>query len=238
MTQDVSIRGMHCAACVASISRALRDLNGVRAADVTLDPPAARIESDAPLDQAAIATALRRAGDYSVAESEPQPAEASRLARLYPLLLIVAYLVGTVAIVALATGTRDFMTLMRWFMGGFFVVFSFFKLLDLRGFAAAFGRYDPLAAALPGWGRAYPFVEAALGAAYLLNAWPITTNVVTLILMTIGAVGVFRALLRKQTITCACLGTVLNLPMTGVTLVEDTLMAAMAAAMLIAHAAG
>ena len=51
--------------------------------------------------------------------------------------------------------------------------------------------------------------------------------------MLIGAVGVLRALLRKDTIRCACLGTALNLPMTTVTLVEDLVMAAMAGAMLL-----
>jgi hypothetical protein len=152
---------------------------------------------------------------------------------LYPLFLIVAYIAGTVALVALATSERSPHVLMRYFMGGFFLVFSFFKLLDLRGFADAYRSYDVVARAWPAWGFVYPFVELALGAAYVLNLNTIATNLVTLVLMLVGAVGVFKALLDKRTIRCACLGTALNLPMTTITLVEDLGMAAMAAVMLV-----
>jgi hypothetical protein len=79
----------------------------------------------------------------------------------------------------------------------------------------------------------YPFVELALGVLYLLRVVPAVTNILTLVLMLVGAVGVGRALANKQRIRCACLGTVLNLPMTTVTLVEDIGMAVMAGAMLI-----
>ena len=112
-------------------------------------------------------------------------------------------------------------------------MFSFFKLLDLPGFADAYRSYDIVARAWFAWGFVYPFVELALGAAYLLNLNPIATNVSTLVLMLIGAVGVLKALLDKRAIRCACLGTALNLPMTTITLVEDLGMAMMAALMLV-----
>ena len=122
---------------------------------------------------------------------------------------------------------------MRYFMGGFFLVFSFFKLLNLRGFADAYRSYDIVARAWPAWGFVYPFVELALGTACLLNLNPIATNVATLVLMLVGAVGVIKALLDKRAIRCACLGTALNLPMTTITLIEDLGMAMMAALMLV-----
>jgi hypothetical protein len=34
-------------------------------------------------------------------------------------------------------------------MGLFYIVFSFFKFLDLKGFSVSFRMYDPLAKALP-----------------------------------------------------------------------------------------
>ena len=112
-------------------------------------------------------------------------------------------------------------------------MFGFFKLLDLPGFVRTYRTYDLLAKAVPGWGWVYPFVELALGAAYLLGLMPVVTSLVTLVVMFIGAAGVGIALANKQRIRCACLGTVLNLPMTTVTLVEDLGMAAMAAVMLV-----
>ena len=69
---------------------------------------------------------------------------------------------------------------MSRFMAGFFLVFSFFKLLNLRAFADAYAGYDVVAARWRVWGYDYPFVELALGAAYLTGFWPVATNVVTL----------------------------------------------------------
>ncbi len=51
--------------------------------------------------------------------------------------------------------------------------------------------------------------------------------------MTLSSLGVIRALLSKKKIRCACLGTKIALPMSTISLIEDVLMAAMAAAMLI-----
>jgi hypothetical protein len=65
------------------------------------------------------------------------------------LFLIVGYILGTVVLVALATGERTPHVLMRYFMGGFFLVFSFFKLLDVRGFVDAYRSYDIVARAWP-----------------------------------------------------------------------------------------
>ena len=89
---------------------------------------------------------------------------------------------------------------------------------------------------MAGLGFAYPFVELALGAAYLTGFRPVATNVVTLVVMGVGTVGVVKSLLARRKIRCACLGTVFNLPMSYVTLVEDLLMVAMAAVMLAAMA--
>jgi hypothetical protein len=68
----------------------------------------------------------------------------------------------------------------------------------LRGFVDAYRSYDLVARAVPTWGWAYPFVELALGVAYLLNFQPRLTNWATLVVMLVGAVGVLRALLDKR----------------------------------------
>jgi copper chaperone CopZ len=245
MVHNYEITGMHCAACVGRVTQALRKVAGVNSADVTLTPPAARVEMTRHVPLEELHRAVSGAGDYRLRELASQEldapsqhsaaaAETSRPKEsLYPLALIIAYIAGATALVALATGDRSAATLMRHFMAGFFLVFSFFKLLDLRGFADAYRSYDLVARVVPAWGALYPFVELALGVAYLLNLAPVAVNAITLVLMLIGSVGVLKALLDKRAIRCACLGTALNLPMTTVTLVEDLGMAAMAAAMLL-----
>ena len=85
--------------------------------------------------------------------------------------------------------------------------------------------YDLIARRLPVWAFAYPFVEIAFGVAFLTKFMPVATNVAEIVLMLIGAAGVLKALIDKRSIRCACLGSVLNLPMTTVSLVEDVGMA-------------
>lgn len=242
MKRSFVVSGMHCQSCVSKITSALQDVQGVQSVQVTLQPPRANIamERHVPLNE--LNQTVRAAGSYSLTESPDTPASDAatiptnaeeRPESLYPLFLIVGYLLGAVLLIALASGHWSLHALMNHFMGGFFLVFSFFKFLDLRGFAMAYRSYDVVARAVPAWGFVFPFVELALGAVYLTSWQPVLVNTVTLLLMLVGAVGVLKALLRKSAIRCACLGTVLKLPMTKVALAEDLGMAVMAAVMLV-----
>jgi copper chaperone CopZ len=233
------VSGMTCAACAERLSRALRGVPGVRGAEVTLDPPAVRVSVEPGVTSEQLGAAAAQAG-YSLGAVEGgeggvpelRGAEA-RPASLYPLALIVGYIAGTVLLVAWVRGRFEWHALMLDFMGGFFLVFSFFKLLDLRGFADAYQTYDVLAGRVRAWALVYPFVELGLGVAYLAR-WNLpAVNASALVLMLLGSAGVLRALMRREALRCACLGTALKLPMTTVTLVEDLGMAAMAGVMLV-----
>jgi hypothetical protein len=118
------------------------------------------------------------------------------------------------------------------FMGLFYIVFSFFKFLDYKGFPASFQMYDPLAKVLPIYGWIYPFLETALGLMFLLRFEMDIALVTTIIILGITTVGVTKSLFSKKTIKCACLGTALNLPMTEATFIENTIMLVMAVWML------
>jgi len=156
----------------------------------------------------------------------------------YPLLLILLFLLGGTALLEVGAGAFDPMRAMRHFMAGFFLVFGFFKLLNVSAFADAYRGYDVVAKLWPAWGSVYPFVEVLLGAGYLANVWPVAVNVVTLVVMGVSTVGVVQSVLNKRQIRCACLGTVFNLPMSAITIVEDVLMVGMSAAMLVWLAVG
>jgi len=239
-TTTYSVRGMTCQNCVKKVKDALESTEGVDSADVSLTSQTATVETKGEPDFAALRKAVIAKGGYTLSAETPAagassvpPADDQPGESLYPLLLIVAYIAGTTVLIAAATDHWSAMTMMRHFMAGFFIVFSFFKLLDLPGFVNAYFSYDLIARAVPKWGWVYPFVELGLGVLYLLDAVPIATNILTLVLMLVGSAGVLKALMEKRKIQCACLGTALNLPMTKVTLVEDLTMAAMAAAMLV-----
>ncbi len=121
---------------------------------------------------------------------------------------------------------------MNDFMAGFFLLFSVLKLINLHGFAQAYATYDIVAQRIKGYAYLYPFLELGLGLCYLFRLVPFWTNIFTIVLMLISALGVAIELSKKKEIMCACLGVVFKVPMTYVTLLEDLLMAGMAALML------
>jgi uncharacterized membrane protein YphA (DoxX/SURF4 family) len=123
--------------------------------------------------------------------------------------------------------------MLRVFMAGFFIAFSFFKLLDLEAFADSYSMYDIIAKKVRAWGYLYPFVELALGLALALNIFPLPVNYITLAVMSVSLVGVLQSVFNKRQIKCACLGTVFNLPMSFITILEDGLMIVMSVIMII-----
>ena len=111
--------------------------------------------------------------DEPLAVPAPAAAAANWLAAYRPLLIIAAY----IAAAAFAgDGAHSLSGWMSNFMAGFFLVFSFFKLLDLPGFASAYAGYDLLAARWRPWGLIYPFAELAIGFAYLFRLAPMATS--------------------------------------------------------------
>jgi cation transport ATPase len=251
------LHGLHCASCVRKVEQALKPFaNTVK---VTLDPMQVELTGLEPhASFEAMAATVAELGDYrlelgeqSIQTQTPVPDVKNPITvesgwlnwfKTYqPLLLIVAFILGASVLVQLGQHAQHDMGLsavsgsetMRYFMAGFFLVFAFFKLLDLRAFADAYAGYDLLSARWHGWGYVYPFVELALGMAYLSNFQPVLTAWVTLVVMGFSAVGVILAVMRQSTIRCACLGTVFQLPMSTVTIVEDVGMVAMAALMLL-----
>ncbi len=149
-----------------------------------------------------------------------------------PLVIIFLLILSFSAIVPIIWG-GGLMRGMSYFMGGFFVVFGLLKLLKLKDFATAYQMYDVVAKRFKGYAYFYPFLEVGLGIFFLLNFVPLYTNLVTLLVMLVSALGVYRQLRKREKIVCACLGTVFKVPITFVTLFEDLLMAAMAVVMII-----
>lgn len=241
MIHSYELSGMHCERCVAKLTKALEGVPGIKKAEVSLNPPGAVIEMDSHVDFDLLQQAVKAEGNYSLKEkivtsslnATASLEEANTTQSLTPLLVIVSYIVGGVVLRATVSGDFSLHTLMSNFMGGFFVVFSLFKMINLPGFADAYSTYDVIAKRSRGFALAYPFIELALGVAYFLTFASTLVNIVTLLLMSVGSVGVAQALLKKRAIQCACLGTALKLPMTKVTLGEDMLMGAMALIMLL-----
>lgn len=243
MKHQYNVSGMTCNGCREKVAATLAKVDGVAAADVTLNPPRAIVTMDRHVPEGELNAALAAAGNYSLAEiAEPashhkvdtaQELPEKSVTTYKPLLVVAGYILLATAISQINLGRFDWMEAMRVFMGSFFLAFSFFKLLDLKGFAYAYMSYDIIARRWLPWGYAYPMIELLLGVAYLTGFDPLITNAVTLVVMGVSSVGVIQSVLDKRQIKCACLGTGFNLPMSTVTIIEDVSMVVMAAAMLV-----
>ena len=251
-TQTFALTGLHCGACINKVTQALLPL----ASNVVVSlQPMQVVLTGAKAGFETLKTAVEGAGKYGLVPNQASNTTPAHLIRAQeapeiialiapntnwlttysPLLLIVAYILGGSLLVQIGMEGRAGVTMMetmRYFMAGFFLVFSFFKLLDINAFANAYSGYDLLARRWRGWGLIYPFVELALGIAYLANFNPVFTHWATIIVMGFSAIGVIKAVASKTQIQCACLGTVFKLPMSTVTIVEDVGMVLMAAGML------
>ncbi len=122
---------------------------------------------------------------------------------------------------------------MHYFMGVFLVIFSTLKIFHPVDFADGFQMYDIIAKRSRIYAYFYPLIELLLGLAFLSFFFPILTYLITFVILTIGAVGVIQALQKGLDINCPCMGTVLDVPLSAVTLTEDIGMAFMALMMLI-----
>ncbi len=128
--------------------------------------------TDPTADESTIKKIVEAAGSYELVSGSTigqlpvhASSQAGWLQTYKPLLLIAAYIL--IASVLLQVGLvgmagLEAMETMRYFMAGFFLVFSFFKLLDLTAFADAYSGYDLLASRWRNWGLIYPFFELFL----------------------------------------------------------------------------
>lgn len=235
---------MTCSSCVATVEKLLKEVPGIENAKVSLEKNEATLEMEHHVALPELKGAFKNYPKYSIEEVDhssqmhamPEDVEAASFWITYkPILLIFGYLLGLTLLIEV---TSSSMSLMRWmshFMAGFFIVFSFFKMLDLTAFASSYSTYDIVAKRWYGWGYVYPFVELTLGILFLLHYQMVITNSLTFIVMGVSSIGVIQSLMAKRKIRCACLGAVFNLPMSTITLIEDLLMVGMSAVMIIYH---
>ena len=230
---------MHCSGCTEKVQKALGSIPGVQDVSVTLTPPLASITMKDHISTATFNNAVSVLGAYGVSDMDAKMSSSMsaqlpeiKATTYLPIILIALYLGGGVLLRAYTSDNWSPSDMMSNFMGGFFIIFSFFKMLDIKGFAQSYSTYDIIAAKIKGYGFIYPFIELALGVSFLVRFNPFVTNLATLIIMGVSIIGVLQSVLNKKKIQCACLGTVFNLPMSTVTIIEDGLMIIMSAIML------
>ena len=146
MTHTYQIEGLHCGSCVAKVKNELLKIGDVTEAEVQLKSPQATISMSKHIPLNSLQQAINKAGEYIIAEAGTndqaqleEPVETKTWFEIYkPLLLVFAFIMGIATITSWQNGAFHLMNWMANFMGGFFIAFSFFKLLDIRGFADSY----------------------------------------------------------------------------------------------------
>ena len=238
MTHTYQLIGMTCSGCEAKVKNNLLSVPDITSVNVSKETNTATIIMEKHIAIADLQKALGgEKSKYQItATDHNEVAEQTKnwLITYKPILLIFIYitLISSCVTFSFELNIHDWMNL---FMAQFFLVFSFFKFLNLKAFAESYSMYDIVAQKIKLYGYIYPFIELALGIAFLISFNPTLTNIATIVVMGISSIGVVKSVLNKQKIQCACLGAVFNLPMSTVTIIEDFLMVAMAAISLLIY---
>ncbi|MBK78946.1 MAG: heavy metal transporter [Flavobacteriaceae bacterium] len=228
------ISGMTCIGCKTFVENQLNDLDQIKDAKVDLENQEAEINVKNNIELEVLQKKIT--SKYNISKKEYNStveveAKKTKLQELKPLLIIFLYII--IAIIFLHYQNWRWDQVMLDFMGLFYIIFSFFKILDLKGFPESFKIYDPIAKVFPIYGWIYPFIEIILGIMFLMRFEVKIALISTILILGGTTIGVTKTLLERKKIQCACLGTHLKLPMTEATLIENVIMILMAAIMLV-----
>jgi len=195
MTHTYKVSGMTCGGCQAKVQGLLSKVPGAKKVAIDLAKGEAIIEMDNHIAINELKEALIDYLKYQLSETNHQlhnvtpfiaEEETKSWIETYkPILLIFGNIIGITLLVEYMHEEFSWMRCMSHFMGGFFFVFSFFKLLNLKGFAESYSMYDIVAKQWSGWGNVYAFAELALGIAFFTGFSPMLTNTITFMVMSV-----------------------------------------------------
>jgi glutaredoxin len=117
----------------------------------------------------------------------------------------------------------------EWFIAFSMAVLALMKLQNVETFSTMFLNYDLLAKRWVPYSYVYPFAEGFAGILMIAGALTWLSVPVALIIGSIGAVSVFKAVyVDRRELKCACVGGSSNVPLGFVSLTENLMMVAMA----------
>lgn len=235
MINKFAIEGMTCESCVGKITEKLKAIPHVQNVNVNLKEGMASIESHQGVPLSALSEVLISLPKYKVhdefferAKPSGTVQKESTLTTYKPLILIFTYIFLTALSYQVYQRKFHFHLFMNHMMAGFFIGLSFFKFLDLKSFAESFSGYDPIAQKFSKYGLIYPFIEIILGLMLIAEVGLLYANFVTIVILSSTTIGVIKRLQTKSKIQCACAGAGFNLPLSNVTVFENTVMIMMA----------
>ncbi len=144
-------------------------------------------------------------------------------------------LIGILLLAAMLTFVRG-IEVRRWiadFMAVFFVTFAAFKFSDLEPFAHMYRISDWIAGRIRPWAYVIPFIQAFLGFWYLLTEGPRRLDIIALVFTGTALIPALIAYHKKPKSQYAYHKTLLRLPFTKISLLENVVPFILAAIMLV-----
>ena len=170
MTHTYNVTGMTCSGCQAKVQSLLSKVTGVSKVSIDLSTGDTTIDMDKHISTPVLKEALNEYPKYQLSEKiiQPptpavsQPVEESKswLQTYKPILLIFGYITAISLLTEWVQGGFIWMRWMNHFMAGFFFFFSFFKLLNLKGFAESYSMAGAMYMHLQNWHWVSPFLQA------------------------------------------------------------------------------
>lgn len=151
--------------------------------------------------------------------------------RYWPLGVLILIAILAASAISLSASANH-LGWMHLFMGFFLCQFAMLKLFHPSDFADGFQMYDLIGSRFRPYALIYPWIELFLGLGYLSFLIPTWIYALTILVLGIGAIGVIWALRKGLDVRCVCMGTVLDVPLSTVTLTEDLVMILMAIVLL------
>jgi len=235
MKQTIYIAGITCDSCIQKIKELFKKQYGITNINIDKDSGKVEYEHDIFLTNSDI-TKMLSWTKYSLWDDLVSTWEAEApitLSTYIPLFVLFGYIILFSLLVEYLSWNFDTMRFMQHFMWGFFIAFSYFKIINLKEFAMSYSMYDIVAKKWSTWWYVYAFIELGLGISYFIWFAPLLPNIITFVVMSVSIIWVLQSVFKKQKIKCACLWAVFNLPMSWITIIEDALMIAMSFIMIL-----
>lgn len=117
-----------------------------------------------------------------------------------------------------------FREIILYFLGIFILIFSFLKIINIKGFVQNLIEYDFISRRFKIYAYLFPFFELFFGILFLLKIEILYLEVLCLVFFTLNLVSVINALRKKKQFVCACLGGLFEIPLSYVSLIENVTM--------------
>lgn len=164
----------------------------------------------------------------AVVRAEPSAKEVAKLSVILLFLVISATLMSTLS------GFNG-IEWIRWFLGGFMIVFGGLKLMGIEVFIKVFPLYDLIAKRFPPYKYLYPLLQVFLGMLFLIGIFSVVRDITVIVISLSGLLGMVKVVSQRGPVKLSYVGTLIRLRFSSVVLFENTVMVFLAIIMLIAE---